>query len=166
MSINRSNIKLQVTRGNKMKMKKRKAGGSFPDVTGDNKTTMKDVLVKRGVLEKKGDKFVVAKKQNGGGLTDDIKKIKTRNKKRGDISKKASDMKAPSSKKASEMQAAPSTKASQKQYRGATRKPLADFKSKMKRKGGGMVYQLYGGSTKDFSNGNKFIQSFYDKGGK
>tara|TARA_R100001082_G_scaffold64795_1_gene36489 strand:- start:38 stop:508 length:471 start_codon:yes stop_codon:yes gene_type:complete len=156
MAINRSNIKLQVTRGNKMKIKKRKAGGSFPDVTGDGETTMKDVLVKRGVLEKKGDKFVVAKKQNGGGLTDDIKKIKTRNKKRGDISKKASDMKA-----------APSTKASQKQYRGATRKPLADFKSKMKRrKDGGMVYQLYGGSTKNISNGNKFIQSFYDKGGK
>ena len=167
MAINRSNIKLQVTRGNKMKMKKRKAGGSFPDVTGDGETTMKDVLVKRGVLEKKGDKFVVAKKQNGGGLKDDIKKIKTRNKKRGDISKKASDMKAPPSKKASDMQAPPSTKASQKQYRGATRKPLADFKSKMKRrKGGGMVYQLYGGSTKNISNGNKFIQSFYDKGEK
>ena len=158
MSINRSNIKLQVTRGNKMKMKKRKKGGSFPDVTGDGETTMKDVLVKRGVLEKKGDKFVVAKKQNGGNLKDDIKKIK---------SKKASEMQAPPSKKASEMKAAPSTKASQKQYRGATRKPLADFKSKMKRrKGGGMVYQLYGGSTKDFSDGNKFIQSFYDKGGK
>ena len=31
---------------------------------------------------------------------------------------------------------------------------------------GGMAYQLYGGSTKDFSDGNKFIQSFYDKGGK
>ena len=156
MSINRSNIKLQVTRGNKMKMKKRKAGGSFPDVTGDGETTMKDVLVKRGVLEKKGDKFVVAKKQNGGGLKDDIKKIK---------SKKASDMKAAPSKKASEMQAAPSTRPSKKQYRGATRKPLADFKSKMKRrKGGGMVYQLYGGSTKNFSDGNKFIQSFYDKG--
>ena len=158
MAINRSNIKLQVTRGNKMKMKKRKAGGAFPDVTGDGETTMKDVLVKRGVLEKKGDKFVVDKKQNGGGLKDDIKKIK---------SKKASEMQAPPSKKASEMKAAPSTKASQKQYRGATRKPLADFKSKMKRrKGGGMVYQLYGGSTKDFSDGNKFIQSFYDKGGK
>ena len=155
MAINRSNIKLQVTRGNKMKMKKRKKGGSFPDVTGDGETTMKDVLVKRGVLEKKGDKFVVAKKQNGGGLKDDIKKIK---------SKKAGDMKAPPSRKPSEMKAAPSTKASQKQYRGATRKPLADFKSKMRRrKGGGMVYQLYGGSTKNISNGNKFIQSFYDK---
>ena len=145
MSINRSNIKLQVTRGNKMKMKKRKTGGSFPDVTGDNKTTMKDVLVKRGVLEKKGDKFVVAKKENGGGLEEDIKKIKT--------GKKASDKKKPISKPASA-----------KTYGGATRKPLADFKSKMKRrKGGGMVYQLYGGSTKNISNGNKFIQSFYDK---
>ena len=35
-----------------------------------------------------------------------------------------------------------------------------------KRKDGGMAYQLYGGSTKNFSDGNKFIQSFYDKGGK
>ena len=38
-----------------------------------------------------------------------------------------------------------------------------DIKKIKKRKGGGMVYQLYGGSTKDFSDGNKFIQSFYDK---
>ena len=147
MSINRSNIKLQVTRGNKMKMKKRKAGGSFPYVTGDGETTMKDVLVKRGVLEKKGDKFVVAKKQNGGNLKDDIKKIK---------SKKASDMKA-----------APSTKPSKKQYTGQTKKPRDAFRKPLRqRKSGGMAYQLYGGSTKDFSDGNKFIQSFYDKGGK
>ena len=41
-----------------------------------------------------------------------------------------------------------------------------DIKKIKKRKGGGMEYQLYGGSTKDFSDGNKFIQSFYDKGGK
>ena len=41
-----------------------------------------------------------------------------------------------------------------------------DIKKIKKRKGGGMVYQLYGGSTKNFSDGNKFIQSFYDKGGK
>ena len=158
MAINRSNIKLQVTRGNKMKMKKRKAGGSFPDVTGDGETTMKDVLVKRGVLEKKGDKFVVAKKQNGGNLKDDIKKIK---------SKKAGDIKAPPSKKASDMKAAPSTKPSKKQYTGQTKKPRDAFRKPLrKRKGGGMVYQLYGGSTKDFSDGNKFIQSFYDKGGK
>ena len=145
MAINRSNIKLQVTRGNKMKMKKRKAGGSFPDVTGDGETTMNDVLVKRGVLEKKGDKFVVAKKEKGGGLEEDIKKIKT--------GKKASDMKAP-----------PSTKPSQKQYKGQTKKPRDAFRKPLrKRKGGGMVYQLYGGSTKNISNGNKFIQSFYDK---
>ena len=38
-----------------------------------------------------------------------------------------------------------------------------DIKKIKKRKGGGMVYQLYGGSTKNISNGNKFIQSFYDK---
>ena len=158
MTINRSNIKLQVTRGNKMKMKKRKAGGSFPDVTGDGETTMKDVLVKRGVLEKKGDKFVVAKKQNGGGLKDDIKKIK---------SKKASDMKAPPSKKASEMPAPPSKRVGEINKRGAAKKPRDAFRKPLrKRKGGGMVYQLYGGSTKDFSDGNKFIQSFYDKGGK
>ena len=156
MAINRSNIKLQVTRGNKMKMKKRKAGGSFPDVTGDGETTMKDVLVKRGVLEKKGDKFVVAKKEKGGGLEEDIKKIKT--------GKKASDMKAPPSRKPSEMKAPPSKRVGEINKRGAAKKPRDAFrKSLRKRKGGGMVYQLYGGSTKDFSDGNKFIQSFYDK---
>ena len=132
MSINRSNIKLQVIRGNKMK--------NLKDVPEGNKGKG---LSKLPTAVRNNMGF----KKNGGSLEEDIKKIK---------SKKASDMKA-----------APSTKASQKQYRGATKKPLADFKSKMKRrKGGGMVYQLYGGSTKDFSNGNKFIQSFYDKGGK
>ena len=70
-------------------------------------------------------------------------------------------------KKSNDIKVLSSKKPGKKQYRGVTRKPLADFKSKMKRrKGGGMVYQLYGGSTKDFSDGNKFIQSFYDKGGK
>ena len=140
MAINRSNINLQVIRGNKMKMKKRKTGGSFPDVTGDGETTMKDVLVKRGVLEKKGDKFVVAKKQNGGGIEDDIKKIKKAGKKGGFDPRK--------------------TKTSRATAKDAFKKPLKE------RKGGGMAYQLYGGSTKNFSDGNKFIQSFYDKGGK
>jgi|TARA_B100000073_G_scaffold302896_1_gene270636 hypothetical protein len=143
MAINRSNIKLQVTRGNKMKMKKRKAGGSFPDVTGDGETTMKDVLVKRGVLEKKGDKFVVAKKESGGDLTKDIKKIKERNRKRGGFDPKIA------------------------RDRRTVAKPRVNKpRQVIKRKGGGMAYQLYGGSTKDFSDGNKFIQSFYDKGGK
>ena len=49
-----------------------------------------------------------------------------------------------------------------KQYGGS----LTDDIKKIKKAGGGMTYQLYGGSTKDFSDGNKFIQSFYDKGGK
>ena len=34
----------------------------------------------------------------------------------------------------------------------------------MKRKGGGMAYQLYGGKVSN--DGNQFVQSFYDKGGK
>ena len=96
MSISRSNINLQVTRGNKMK--------NLKDVPEGNKGKGLSQLP-TPVRNKMGFK------KQGGSLTDDIKKIK-------------------------------------------------------KRKGGGMVYQLYGGSTKDFSNGNKFIQSFYDKGGK
>ena len=96
MTINRSNIKLQVTRGNKMKQLK--------DVPEGNKGKGLSKLP-TAVRNKMGFK------KQGGSLTDDIKKIK-------------------------------------------------------KRKGGGMVYQLYGGSSKDFSDGNKFIQSFYDKGGK
>ena len=96
MAINRSNIKLQVTRGNKMK--------NLKDVPEGNKGKGLSKLP-TAVRNKMGFK------KQGGSLTDDIKKIK-------------------------------------------------------KRKGGGMVYQLYGGSTKDFSDGNKFIQSFYDKGGK
>jgi len=102
MAINRTNIKLQVTRGNKMKMKKRKAGGGFPDVTGDGKVTQKDILVKKGVLKQEGDKFVA--KQYGGQI--------------------------------------------------------------MKRAGGGMSYQLYGGTSKNISDGNKEVSQFYDKGGK
>ena len=47
-----------------------------------------------------------------------------------------------------------------KQYGGSL---TDDIKKIKKRKGGGMVYQLYGGSTKNISNGNKIIQSFYDK---
>lgn len=96
MAINRSNIKLQVTRGNKMKQLK--------DVPEGNKGKGLSKLP-TAVRNKMGFK------KQGGSLTDDIKKIK-------------------------------------------------------KRKGGGMVYQLYGGSTKNISDGNKFIQSFYDKGGK
>ena len=117
MTINRSNIKLQVTRGNKMKNLK---------------------------------------------------------------SKKASDMQAEPSKTASELQAKPSKKASELQAipKGSKGKGLSKlpkpvrnkmgFKKQggkvMKRKGGGMAYQLYGGKVSN--NGNQFVQSFYDKGGK
>ena len=60
-----------------------------------------------------------------GGLNEGIKSVK------------ASEKQAPPSKKASEMQAPPSTKASKKQYKGATRRPLADIKSKMRRRAQG-----------------------------
>jgi hypothetical protein len=106
MTINRSNIKLQVTRGNKMKNLK---------------------------------------------------------------SKKASDMQAEPSKTASELQAIP--KGSKGKGLSKLPKPVRNkmgFKKQggkvMKRKGGGMAYQLYGGKVSN--NGNQFVQSFYDKGGK
>ena len=140
MSISRSNIKLQVTRGNKMK--------NLKDVPEGNKGKGLSQLP-TSVRNNMGFK------KNGGSLEEDIKKIK---------SKKAGDMKAPPSKKASDMKAAPSTKPSKKQYTGQTKKPRDAFRKPLRqRKSGGMAYQLYGGSTKDFSDGNKFIQSFYDK---
>ena len=36
----------------------------------------------------------------------------------------------------------------------------------MKRAGGGMTYQLYGGTSKNIRDGNKEVSQFYDKGGK
>ena len=129
MSINRSNIKLQVTRGNKMKQLK--------DVPEGNKGKGLSKLP-TAVRNKMGFK------KQGGSLTDDIKKIKSK------------EANAPKSEKVGDIN-----------KRGTTKKPRDAFRKPLrKRKGGGMVYQLYGGSTKDFSDGNKFIQSFYDKGGK
>ena len=37
-------------------------GGSFPDVSGDGKTTMKDILMGRGVIPKPKNKKKIAKK--------------------------------------------------------------------------------------------------------
>ena len=129
MAINRSNIKLQVTRGNKMKQLK--------DVPEGNKGKGLSKLPTE-VRNKMGFK------KQGGSLTDDIKKIKSK------------EANAPKSEKVGDIN-----------KRGTTKKPRDAFRKPLrKRKGGGMVYQLYGGSTKDFSDGNKFIQSFYDKGGK
>jgi len=68
-------------------------------------------------------------------------------------------MPAAPSKRPSKMQTTPSTKASKKQYRGVTRKPLADFKSKMRRpKSSGLTsdkeYQTYKKSiTKKLTGG-------------
>ena len=129
MAINRSNIKLQVTRGNKMK--------NLKDVPEGNKGKGLSKLPTE-VRNKMGFK------KQGGSLTDDIKKIKSK------------EANAPKSEKVGDIN-----------KRGTTKKPRDAFRKPLrKRKGGGMVYQLYGGSTKDFSDGNKFIQSFYDKGGK
>ena len=36
----------------------------------------------------------------------------------------------------------------------------------MKKAGGGMSYQLYGGTSKNIRDGNKEVSQFYDKGGK
>ena len=35
----------------------------------------------------------------------------------------------------------------------------------MKKAGGGMSYQLYGGTSKNIRDGNKEVAQFYDKGG-
>ena len=41
-------------RGDKsVRPEKKKDGGGFPDLSGDGKTTMKDILIGRGVIEKK-----------------------------------------------------------------------------------------------------------------
>ena len=42
----------------KKAMKKKTKGKKFPDMSGDGKVTKKDILVKRGVLKKQGDKFL------------------------------------------------------------------------------------------------------------
>ena len=102
-------------------------------------------------------------------------------------SKKASDIQADPSKKASDIQAKPSTKASKKQFLTKKQKTLPKplqqeiikFKKDksgdklvnkmyggqvMKRAGGGMSYQLYGGTSKNIRDGNKEVSQFYDKG--
>ena len=54
-------------------------GGSFPDLSGDGKTTMKDILMGRGVIPKpKGKKKMMAKKSE----TPMDKAVKKKNKKR------------------------------------------------------------------------------------
>ena len=96
MAINRSNINLQVTRGNKMSE----------------------------------DKFLTKKQQT---LPTELKQkiVKFKKDKQGD-------------------------KLVGKMYGGQV----------MKKAGGGMSYQLYGGTNKNIRDGNKEVSQFYDKGGK
>ena len=49
-----------------------------------------------------------------------------------------------------------------KQYGGS----LTDDIKKIKKAGGGMTYQLYGGTSKNIRDGNKEVSQFYDKGEK
>ena len=47
-----------------------------------------------------------------------------------------------------------------------TQKDVLIGRGVLQKEGDKFVAKQYGGSSKDFSDGNKFIQSFYDKGGK
>ena len=155
MAINRSNIKLQVTRGNKMKQLKDVPEGN----KGKGLSKLPTAVRNKMGFKKQGG---VIKAQSGTGK-DPILSKEERSKEG--------------------MKPKPGTKGGaigKRKYKGLTRKPLdafrkprlKDIRRPVKRKKriaakkgtpGGMAYQLYGGSTKDFSDGNKFIQSFYDK---
>ena len=139
MAINRSNINLQVTRGNKMKQLKDIPEGNKGKGLSKLPTSVRNNMG----FKKQGG---VIKAQSGTGK-DPILSKEERSKEG--------------------MKPKPGTKGGaigKRKYKGLTRKPLDAFRKPIrKRKGGGMAYQLYGGSTKNISNGNKFIQSFYDK---
>ena len=57
----------------------KKGGKSFPDLSGDGKVTMKDVLMGRGVIPRKGKK--------GGGLMEATSRLKAQGLKMGGIAK-------------------------------------------------------------------------------
>ena len=147
MAINRSNINLQVTRGNKMKQLKDIPEGNKGKGLSKLPTSVRNNMG----FKKQGG---VIKAQSGTGK-DPILSKEERSKEG--------------------MESKPGKKGGQR-FKDFRRKPtLKDIRKRVKRKRriaakkgtpGGMAYQLYGGSTKDFSDGNKFIQSFYDKGGK
>jgi len=147
MSINRSNIKLQVIRGNKMKQLKDVPEGN----KGKGLSKLPTPVRNKMGFKKQGG---VIKAQSGTGKDPILSKeerskegMKTKPGKKGGATGKRKFKIYPSA---------------FKKPRDAFRKPLRKRRV-VGRKGGGMAYQLYGGSTKDFSDGNKFIQSFYDK---
>ena len=57
----------------------KKGGKSFPDLSGDGKVTMKDVLMGRGVIPRKGKK--------GGGLMEATSRLKAQGLKAGGVAK-------------------------------------------------------------------------------
>ena len=57
----------------------KKGGKSFPDLSGDGKVTMKDVLMGRGVIPRKGKK--------GGGLMEATSRLRAQGLKKGGVAK-------------------------------------------------------------------------------
>ena len=57
----------------------KKGGKSFPDLSGDGKVTMKDVLMGRGVIPRKGKK--------GGGLMEATSRLRAQGLKAGGVAK-------------------------------------------------------------------------------
>ena len=57
----------------------KKGGKSFPDLSGDGKDTMKDILMGRGVIPRKGKK--------GGGLMEATSRLKAQGLKAGGVAK-------------------------------------------------------------------------------
>ena len=62
---------IEVKKGGRIKKK-----GSFPDLSGDGKTTMKDILIGRGVIKKEGGSKMQKKKamKRGGVMKKKVKK--------------------------------------------------------------------------------------------
>ena len=87
---------IEVKKGGRIKKK-----GSFPDLSGDGKTTMKDILIGRGVI-KKGDKNMQKKTamKRGGVMKKKVKKagggmMKKRMKRGGRAMKRGGGMMKP-----------------------------------------------------------------------
>ena len=57
----------------------KKGGKSFPDLSGDGKVTMKDILMGRGVIPRKGKK--------GGGLMEATSRLRAQGLKKGGVAK-------------------------------------------------------------------------------
>ncbi len=140
MSISRSNINLQVTRGNNMKNLKDIPAGNKGKGLSNLPTGVRNNMgfKKQGGKVNKGA-FVAG--AIGAGLG--MKAIKNKSKvkpPKGEVVKGNTDS-----------------------LTGKIVPPKKSVKEKkvIKRKGGGMAYQLYGGKVSN--NGNQFVQSFYDK---